>query len=59
MRKIGKMNRPNDGTRTLFESVMSPEIIAALKDWVKANAGGILIGGLAISHYVKPRMTQL
>jgi hypothetical protein len=41
------------------ESILVPEVAAALKDW-KANSPntGVLIGGLALSFYVKPRTTQ-
>ena len=44
--------------RTLFESVMMPNIITALRDWGKVQAGGVLIGALALSYYARPRMTQ-
>jgi len=37
---------------------MLPEIIQALKDWKKIQNDGVLIGGVALSYYVKPRMTQ-
>jgi hypothetical protein len=57
-RDLIKMQGPNDGSRTLFESVMSTEVIAALENWKKANVNGVLIGGLALSYYVKPRSTQ-
>jgi hypothetical protein len=52
------MRTINDGTRTLFESVMMSEIIVALRDWSKAQAGGVLIGALGLSYYARPRMTQ-
>ena len=58
-RNIGKMNTYNDGTRTLYESIMLPELILAMDDWKSNNIGEcVLIGGIALSHYVKPRMTQ-
>lgn len=58
IRNISKMNYHNDGTRTLFESVIYPEIILALKDWKENSIKNcVLIGGLALSHYVKPRTT--
>lgn len=58
LRNIKKMSGPNDGTRTLFESVMAPEVIRALHDW-QANGGrGVVIGGVALSYYAKPRYTQ-
>ncbi len=59
MRNLKKMQTRNDGTRTLFESIMAPEVIAALREWrSNANPAGVLIGGLALSYYVKPRYTE-
>jgi hypothetical protein len=58
LRDISKMQTINDGTRTLFESVMMPEIVIALRDWSEARAGGVLIGALGLSYYARPRMTQ-
>jgi len=58
LRDLSKMQGPNNGTRTLNESIMIPEIIAAIKDWMSSKAGGVLIGGLALSNWAKPRMTQ-
>ena len=59
MRNIRKMQTRNDGTRSLVESIMAPEVISALRDWVaSSNSQGVLIGGLAFSHYGKPRYTQ-
>lgn len=53
-----KLNRVNDGTRSLFESVAIPEVQLALKDWTSnTNSDGILIGGLALSYYARPRAT--
>ncbi len=59
-RNLTKTQTRNDGTRTLFESVLAPEVIAAFKDWIAANpnSNGVLIGGLAVSYYAKPRFTQ-
>lgn len=58
LREITKMRTANDGTRTLFESTMMPELTAALRDWQRAHTKGVLIGGLALSYHVRPRMTQ-
>jgi hypothetical protein len=57
-RDLSKMNYPNDGTRTLMESIIVPEISSALND-LKYNKlkNYCIIGGLALSYYVKPRMT--
>ncbi len=58
LREITKMRGANNGKRSLFESVMAPELIAALQDWQKQVPNGVLIGGLALSYHVRPRMTQ-
>ena len=57
-RDLSKMNYSNDGTRTLIESIIVPEICSALND-IKYNKleNYCIIGGLALSYYVKPRMT--
>lgn len=53
------MTGPNDGHRTLLESILVPEIVDALNDWVaNARNPGVLIGGVALSFCVKPRTTQ-
>jgi hypothetical protein len=57
MRDLIKMTSKNDGSRTLFESTMIPEIIKVLQDWTKENINCVLIGGLALSHHSVPRMT--
>ena len=59
LRDMRKMRTGNDGTRTLFESVMSPEVGIALSDWVKATDNNyVLVGGMALSFHVKPRYTE-
>lgn len=59
LRDIFKMNSSNDGTRSLLESVAVPEVGQALKDWIKnSKSAGVLIGGLALSFYIKPRTTM-
>lgn len=57
MRNLYKMNDINDGTRTLYESIISTEIIDTFEELKKSNINFILIGGLALSYYVKPRFT--
>lgn len=58
-RDLGKMTGPNDGTRTLLESTLVPEVARTLHDWIAGTHGkGVLIGGVALSFYVKPRYTQ-
>lgn len=58
LREISKMGTANDGRRTIFESVVSPELIHALRDWQQATSLGVLIGGLGLSYHVRPRQTQ-
>ena len=50
---LGKMVGPNDGTRTLIESILSREVIAALDDWLQTGIGGVLIGALGLSFCSK------
>lgn len=59
LRNIEKMNDTNKGNRSLYESVFSQEVLSALTDWKRyyTENEGVLIGGLALSFYVKPRMT--
>lgn len=59
VRNIEKMNDTNKGNRSLYESVFSQEVLSALTDWNRycIENESVLIGGLALSFYVKPRMT--
>lgn len=45
--------------RSLLQSVLMPEVGAALAAWIKASGPnkGVLIGGLAVSFYIKPFVT--
>jgi hypothetical protein len=58
-RDLTKTRGPNDGTRTLLESVLIPEVAAAFKDWKNntTHLKCVLIGGVALSYYTKPRST--
>lgn len=59
LRNIEKMQTSNKGDRTLFESLMVPEVITTLKDWIdNNNSNCMLIGGSALSYYIKPRYTE-
>jgi hypothetical protein len=59
LRDFSKMNSINDGSRTLNESIMVPEVIDALNDWKSNHINNcILIGGVALSYYIKPRYTS-
>jgi hypothetical protein len=50
----------NDGSRTLFESIIPNEVILSLKDWKDnyTENNYIMIGGLAMSYYGRPRYTE-
>lgn len=54
-----KANSYNDGTRSLFESILVPEVSKAFKDWKKETNSEkyVLIGGIVLSYYTKPRTT--
>lgn len=56
---IEGFNRDNkDLSRPLLESIIVPEVTSALKKWIGlSDIPGILIGGLALSFYAKPRYT--
>lgn len=57
-RDLSKMNYSNDGTRSLMESIIVPEISNVLDDLKCSKLKNYcIIGGLALSYYVKPRMT--
>ena len=58
LRNMEKANYVNDGTRTLVESILAPEVIQALEHLKENNLDCVLIGGLALSYWVKPRLTQ-
>lgn len=59
MRNIKEMQVANDGTRTLLASALVPELVSALSDWNQdQTCHDVLIGGLAMSYWVKPRYTQ-
>lgn len=48
-------HRNDNLSRPLLESVVVPEVSAAISDWIGSNVPGVLIGGLALSFYGKPR----
>ena len=61
LRNIYKFKWLNDGFRSLNESIVYPEVAETLEDW-KANSNTqdscVLVGGLALSYYLKPRPTE-
>lgn len=58
LRDLLGCNFVNDGKRSLAESILVPEVAKAIADWQKAVPNiGVLIGGLALSYYIKPRST--
>lgn len=60
LRNLEKMNYYNDSTRTLLESIININVLDALKDLINYNdiSDIILIGGLAVSYYSKPYMSD-
>lgn len=57
-RDIRKCNTANTGYRTLMESILVPEVAKAIDDWKNnAHCKAVLIGGLALAYYTKPRFT--
>jgi hypothetical protein len=57
---VEKWYHVNDGSRTLLESIVAPEVEKAVKDF-RANGGthnAVLIGGLALSYHGIPRATM-
>ena len=61
LRENSKKRRwKNDGSRSIFESVIHQDIYQTLEDWkqqVKKDKY-VLIGGLAYSYYLRPRYTE-
>jgi len=58
LRNIRNTQTQNDGTRTLVESILVPEVAQALQALKRTKYNGVLIGGIALSFYVKPRASQ-
>jgi len=49
----------NDGIRSIYESIIPKEVMVALDDWKSSNTSNcVLIGGIALSYYIKPRYTE-
>ena len=58
LRDLFKCNFINDGSRSLYESILNPEVEKAMRKWEQqVPLEGVLIGGLALAYYIKPRMT--
>lgn len=60
LRELHKLNKPNDGSRKLLESALVPEVAKAMSDWIKnidTNLKYVLVGGVGLSYWVKPRYT--
>lgn len=55
---VDKWYRNQDGSRTLIESATLPEVARALRAWAQAGGYGVLIGGMALSYWARPRMTM-
>lgn len=61
MRNLYKFKWLNDGIRTLNESIVYPEVEQTLNDWKKysnTKETSVLVGGVALSFYLKPRPTE-
>jgi len=59
LRPVAKMQWKNDGFRSLYESVIHPAVIDTINDWKFAcKSNYVLVGGLALSYYLKPRETE-
>lgn len=58
LRKIGKMNKPQDGSRSLYESIMNSHVLTAMKYLSHNNIDFVIIGNIAISYHVKPFMCK-
>jgi hypothetical protein len=58
IRNVNKLYENNDGNRDIIESILIPELSEALLDLIKNDENFVLIGGLALSYYVKPRTTM-
>ncbi len=59
IRNLKEMQTANDGTRSLLASVLNDSLLQALKDWSAVHPRNcVLIGGIGLSFYVKPRFTQ-
>ncbi len=50
----------NNGYRSLFESIIPNEVITSLRDWMDNCTcdNYVMIGGLAMSYYNRPRYTE-
>lgn len=59
LRVLSNASKPNDGSRSLYDSILVPEVEHALKVWTKSQPDSkvVLIGGIAFSYYAKPRAT--
>lgn len=63
LRDLSLTAMANKGARSLQESILVPEVSAALEDWKKgllefdAESEVLVIGGVAYSYYSRPRTT--
>lgn len=57
---VNKWKEPNNGSRTIMESIMVPEVRQAFDMWIKNVPKGefVLIGGLALSYHGIVRSTE-
>lgn len=52
--RIEMLSAPNDGTRTLPQSITIPCVADTLARWVAVNPNHVLIGDVAVGYYGRP-----
>ena len=58
IKKVDLLLTANNGNRSVFDSIFSPQVLLAFTEWFKnTESKSVLIGGLALSFYAKPRFT--
>src|ERR1700687_4611122 len=57
-RRQNELDQRRAHSRSLFKSIMMPELTSALRNWMETGGSGVLIGAAALSFHVRPRMTQ-
>lgn len=55
---LTRIDYAKSAARSLDHVALVPEVGQALKKWIAGEGGGVLIGGLAMSFYAKPRNTE-
>lgn len=55
---LTRIDYAKSAAHSLDHVALVPEVGQALKKWIASGGGGVLIGGLAMSFYAKPRNTE-